>query len=157
MGVVTVVPRAVNTSGISVMGFACAFHTPTKKAKEGHDLLFSPDPSMEIIPYQTPDGGPDAVTDLVHRKRNLEREVLDFAARKASAKGWVKHWQNEREPLKLAVQATESEYLHYKDQLQTLDAKMGAKARLVVDIEKEIDIRNREIDHVNKRLRGLRR
>ena len=51
----------------------------------------------------------------------------------------------------------ESEYLSYNNQLESLDRKLGAKIGLEADCEKEIEIRNREIDHVNKRLRGLRR
>ena len=152
-----VVPMVVNTSGISMMGLACAFHTPTKKAKEGHDLHVSPElTGMEIVPYINPDdAGADIVTSLLYRCRNLHREKEEFKVTKASAKGVLTKLQKTESLLKAAFQPMESQYLSYKDQLQTINAKMGLKRDLAEHCEKEIDIRNREIDHVNKRLRGF--
>ena len=86
-----------------------------------------------------------------------EKQDFDFKVIKASAKGVLTQLQKKESILKVAFQATESQYLSYKDQLQTINAKMGLKRDLAEHCEKEIDIRNREIDHVNKRLRGLRR
>ena len=86
-----------------------------------------------------------------------EKQDFDFKVIKASAKGVLTQLQKKESILKVAFQATESEYLSYKNQLESLDRKLGAKIGLEADCEKEIEIRNREIDHVNKRLRGLRR
>ena len=153
-----VVPMVVNTSGIDMTGLACAFHTPTKKAKEGHDLHFSPElTGMEIVPYykERLPSRRSLETDLLYRCRNLHREKQEFKVTKASARGVLTQLRKTETLLKAAFQPMESQYLSYKDQLQTINAKMGLKRDLAEHCEKEIDIRNREIDHVNKRLRGF--
>ena len=85
-----------------------------------------------------------------------EKQDFDFKVIKASAKGALTQLHKKEKLLKRAFQNTESEYLSYKNQLETVYGKMGLKRDVAANCEKEIDIRNREIDHVNKRLRGLR-
>ncbi len=84
------------------------------------------------------------MTSLLQRGRNLHREKQEFKDIKASAKGVLTKLQQKEGILKVAFQATE-----------TVNTKMGFKRDLAEHCEKEIDIRNREIDHVNKRLRGF--
>ena len=84
-----------------------------------------------------------------------EKQDFDFKVIKASAKGVLTQLQKTESLLKAAFQPMESQYLSYKDQLQTINAKMGLKRDLAEHCEKETDIRNREIGHVNKRLRGF--
>ena len=90
-------------------------------------------------------------------KRDIEGEIKHFKYRKASAKGFVKKWQGQEELLKNAIQATATANLRYKETLEDLNAKMTFKRGLAADCQANIDIENNKLDHVNKRLRELRR
>ena len=55
------------------------------------------------------------------------------------------------------MEATETANLRYKEQWKDLNAKMTFKRGLAADCQAHIDIGNKELDQVNKRLRELRR
>ena len=59
--------------------------------------------------------------------------------------------------MKTAIQATATANLRYKETLEDLSAKMTFKRGLAADCQANIDIGNNKLDHVNKRLRELRR
>ena len=90
-------------------------------------------------------------------KRNIEGEIKTFKYRQASAKGFVKKWQGQEELLNNAIQATANLTATYMETLKDLNAKMTFKRGLAANCQTHIDLGNKELDHVNKRLRQLRR
>ena len=133
--------------------FSNPFWTPIKKAVPLDPMEDPLDPQYVMDPKCTDND----VVYLTRCKRNIEGEIKELKYRKASAKGFVKKWQGQEELLKIAIQATATANLRYKETLEDLSAKMTFKRGLAADCQANIDIENNKLDHVNKRLRELRR
>ena len=148
------VPKALNMSKYKMMSsFSNPFWTPIKYPVPLDPMEDPLDPQYVMDPKCTDND----VVYLMRCKRNIEGEIKQFKYRKASAKGFVKKWQGQEELLKTAIQATATANLRYKETLEDLSAKMTFKRGLAADCQANIDIENNKLDHVNKRLRELRR
>ena len=148
----------VNTTGVHRMDLVSALPTPTKKAKEGHWLTFSPSittppsPPGQIVPFAP---GNQERTILVNRKHTLVQDIRQLKEAKNRAKGQINRWNNnEKVPMNRALAAVELEALDFKAQLATLDGKMAKKKRSIQEMDHSVAVKEAEVCFIRRQMRA---